>query len=540
MLVDEMDFELRVLCDRRSDFQARFIAVANLKKLAAASPEGVSGKCYRAVVNILDNDLCNGERQGFFLYREAALFFVAIFKAGRPHSEEALATLSRLLKNTGGPVQRAVAESLGSLAVSLPTPTVIELTKPATIPRITFARLLEREQGLARDAVRFYGRSAVFPSRAGDAMLVLKFARNRSDCDNLAREAAWMQHLNHGEFDFAVRFDIPQPITMDGQQVFQIDEIPSSCIPPALADRQPAFAMAYRANGDYFTYPNEPAGPDRNLAAGLPGIIYRNAFLLGHLTGCGLVHTAPIPLFHNRMQQTRRDDHGLYDWPLAGRLDRWLDSCSYPNIGATGIRDFEHFETHLHAGRSLYWHIGIQMVSLLLVIGSCFRNREKGLAGWDEQGRPIDARCLFDRPMLQNMLRMAFAGYYQGFVGSVYDDELPFDLERLAGRMIEEMGVDTHMEEVLRRHDQQQMSDDHFAAFLLEHGFTSNDVSAARRGQRDIVVRTGPHLGGFNEGISLVELIEAAAAISATCIVERYRKELRRKDWLKGCVNRRQ
>ena len=533
MFVDEMNFELRVLLDGRSDFQARYIAVANLKNLAVTAPESVSAECYHIVAGILDNELCNGERQGFFLYREAALFFIAIFTNGQTRSEQALDTLTRLLKIATGSVQRAVAETLGSLAVTIPTPTVI-VTESAIIPCITFTRLMEQEQGLAGAAVRFYGRSAVIPTRAGDDILVLKFARNRSDRHNLAREAVWMQHLNHGGYDFAVRFDIPRPVTIEGKQVLQVEGIPAVCIPPALADQQPRFAMAYRAHGDYFTYPNEPAGPDRNLCAGLPEIIYRNGFLLGHLAGSGLVHTAPIPLFHNRMQHTRRDDHGLYDWPLAGRLDRWLESCSYPNIGVTGIRDFEHFETLMHAGQSLYWHIGIHMVSLLLVIGSCFRNREKGLTGCDEQGRPIDARCLFDRLLLKDMVHKTFAGYYHGFVGSAYDDELPFDLERLAGRMIEEMGVDNHMEEILRRHDQQHMSDDSFEAFLLEHSFSCSEVRAARRGQQDIVVHTGPHLGGFNEGITLVELIEAAAASSATFIVGRYRKGLRHKDWTKG------
>jgi hypothetical protein len=525
MITDQMDFELRVLLDSRSDFQARYIAVANLKNLAATAPESVSGKCYRTVGNILDNELCNGERQGYFLYREAALFFSALFTAGRIRSEQSLAFLGRLLKDAGGPVQRAVAETLGSLAVSIPTPPAIEYADSAPIPRIAFTGLMEQEQGCVRGAVRFYGRSAVIRTRTGDGLLVLKFAKNRGDCENLAREALWMQHFDCADYDFIVRFDIPRPITVAGQPVFQVDGIPPSCIPPALAERQPAIAMAYRAHGDYFTYPNEPAGPGRNLVAGLPEIIYRNAFLLGHLTGCGLVHTAPIPLFHNRMQQTRRDDHGLYDWSLAGRLDRWLDSCSYPNIGATGIRDFEHFETLPSAGRSLYWYIGIHMVSLLLVIGSCFRNREQGLAGWDERNHPVDARCLFDRPLLQDMVRKTFAAYYQGFVGSDYDDELPFDLKRLTVRMIEEMGVDTYMEEVLRRHDQLQMSAACFEDFLLEHGFSKSDILAAQPGQHDIVVHTGPHLGGFNEGISLVELIEAAAAASATCIVGRYRKE---------------
>jgi len=523
MNADEMDFELRVLSDSRSDFQARYIAVANLKNLAITAPESISGECYRDVASILDKELCNGERQAFFFYREAALFFLAIFSSGKSRSEQALNTLNQLLRNAGGPVQLAVAETLGSLAVSLPSPNV-RCEEPAIIPRITFVRLLDQASGLAiGDAVRFYGRSAAVSSRAGDGLLVLKFARNRSDCCNLAREAAWMEHLNNEAYDLSVRFDIPQPLTMDGNQVYQVDNIPLSCIPPALRDRQQQFVMVYRAHGDYFTYPNEPGGD--GLPEDLPEITGRNGFLLGRLMASGLVHTAPIPLFHNRMQQERRDDQGLYDWTLAGRLDRWLESCAYPNIGITGIRDFEHIESLQDTGQSLYWHIGAHMVSLLLVIGSCFRNRDTGLTGWDEQGDPVDARRLFDGLLLKETVRKTLAGYYHGFVGSGYEDDLPFDLERLAGRMIEEMGVDTHMEEVLRQYDQQQMSGDQFAAFLFEHNFTERDERAAQRGEQDIIVHTGPHLGGFNQGISLIELIEAAAASSATCIVGRYSKE---------------
>jgi hypothetical protein len=430
-----------------------------------------------------------------------------------------------MLKKARGPVQRAVAESLGSLAVSIPTPTLV-VSEPTTISCIPFSRFLEKQPALADAAVRFYGRSAVVSTRTGDEMLVLKFARNRSDCHNLTREAAWMQHLSNSDYRFPVRFDIPRPMAMEGKAVFQVDGLPTSLIPPPLKNQGQWFVMTYRAPGDYFTYPNESVVYDRP-AIGLSETMRRNAFLLGRLMGYGLVHTAPIPLFHNRMQQTRRDDHGLYDWPLAGRLDRWLESCSYPNIGVTGIRDFEHFEILRHAGQTLYWHVGSHMVSLLLVIGSIFRNREKGLAGFDEQGRPVDARRLFDHHMVKEMVCTVFVAYYQGFVGADFDDALPFDPERLANRMIEEMGVDNHMEEILRRDDQRHMSDDSFAAFLHTHGFSSREVRTARRGRHDIVIHTGPHLGGFNQGISLIELIEAAAASSATCIVGRYRKEMR-------------
>ena len=44
----------------------------------------------------------------------------------------------------------------------------------------------------------------------------------------------------------------------------------------------------------------------------------------------------PIPLFHNRTQRLRRDDQGRYQWFRAGRLDQWLDSCAFPNLGLSG------------------------------------------------------------------------------------------------------------------------------------------------------------------------------------------------------------
>jgi len=37
------------------------------------------------------------------------------------------------------------------------------------------------------------------------------------------------------------------------------------------------------------------------------------------MTVKGIAHTALIPLFHNRVQQRRRNDHGAYLWEHAGR-----------------------------------------------------------------------------------------------------------------------------------------------------------------------------------------------------------------------------
>jgi hypothetical protein len=43
-----------------------------------------------------------------------------------------------------------------------------------------------------------------------------------------------------------------------------------------------------------------------------------------------------------------------------------------------------------------------------------------------------------------------------------------------------------------------------------------------KRGQRDILISSGPHLGDFNRQISLPELVESAAAMAAVCIAGQY------------------
>jgi hypothetical protein len=89
--------------------------------------------------------------------------------------------------------------------------------------------------------------------------------------------------------------------------------------------------------------------------------------------------------------------------------------------------------------------------------------------------------------------------------------------------MIEAMGVDRHMEEVLRVADQMEMSDESFKAFLKSRGYSEDDIKVLKKGVEDVTVYTGPHLGGFNERISIPELTESVGAMSALCIAGRYR-----------------
>jgi len=225
------------------------------------------------------------------------------------------------------------------------------------------------------------------------------------------------------------------------------------------------------------------------------------------------------------VQGLRRPDHGLYEWQRAGRLDRWLDSCRYPNFGVTGIRDFEHLIPFRGLSRNLYRHIGEHLLSLFLVTGSFFRNKDREKIGIDSEGRHVDARDLFDRPFLREIIQGIFLNYYSGFVGVEFSGELPFDFDKFTERMIDEMGVDRHMEEILRVVDQAEMTDEEFMSFLEERGYTEKEVKGFQKGEEDIIMCTGPHLGGFNQRISLPELIETVGSMSALCIFGRYWRE---------------
>jgi hypothetical protein len=94
--------------------------------------------------------------------------------------------------------------------------------------------------------------------------------------------------------------------------------------------------------------------------------------------------------------------------------------------------------------------------------------------------------------------------------------------------MIEEMGVDRYMEEVFRITDQIEMTDDEYRSFLREKKIFddhNNQITLPERGTIDIIIHSGPHLGGFSEAISLPELIDADRVMSALCIAGKYWKK---------------
>jgi hypothetical protein len=281
-------------------------------------------------------------------------------------------------------------------------------------------------------------------------------------------------------------------------------------------------AIGFTVHPDYFVYPNPLPDEDIIDRNNFMEVMNRNAFLLGKLASMGMVHTAPVPLFHNRLQRHRRCDGGYYEWPRAGRLDRWLMSCRYPNLGKSGIRDFEHLEAISGASSRFYRFVGNHLISIILIGASYFRNHDPDRTGFTEKGLPVDVRHLFCADLMQKLIEDSFNAYYEGFTGRKNGDRLPVDFDNFVLRLIDEFGVDRYMEEIFRVADQQDMSDVEFNEFLLERGVSRNTVEGLSRGLEDITIFTGPHLGGFNQRISLPELIHFTETAAAYCICDRY------------------
>ena len=508
----------QALVDDRFDFIAKYHAVTDLRDLARKSPRLLDDGTISALERLIRSDRFSGVRQGYFLFREAAMVLRDTIRAPARNGMDTLAmeALERLVRDTRGNAHRGAAEALGSLPVDIrgPRPPLAQCPSP---PAITWQDLLIANDLRLTGAPRYVGRSLVADTAQPDRVLVLKLARSGDSIDGLGSEIRWMQSLRQPRYAMDRRFHVPRPLTVGGRPVFRITGIPLAL--PNRVPRQPrTLAIAFVAHRDYFIYPNDGDTDSGEVRE----ILGRNAYLMGRLTARGIIHDAPIPLFHNRTQRMRRDDQGRYQWFRAGRLDRWLDSCAFPNLGRSGLRDFEHLIAFAGESRQLYRHIGSHFLSLLLVAGSCFRSQDISRRGRDANGDPVDARDLFDGPMLATMIRDIFENYYEGFTGNPTSPPLPVDLDRLVARMIAEMGVDRHMTERLRRIDQTEMTDAQFRDVLTQRGVDEAEAGNCIRGEKDILIVSGPHLGDFNRQISVPELIEAVAAMSAACVAGRF------------------
>ena len=506
-------------------FAATYMALGDLSDLLKRYPAVAVSDTISACRQVLEAPDFASQTQAFFLYKRAAeaLSCVITGTKGTGIGVRALETVEAILGTTQGHPHRASAEAIGSLPLSVAHPE-IGAGDSAVFPCARWRDVLQQAGADPAQASRVLGRTVVVEMPPRDEVLAVKLALNEDTAKAAVTEALWMERLTAVAATFPVRFDVPRPIPVRGSPVFRLDTVPSVRFHRDL-NRLPVWAIAFVAHRDYFAYPNDhcPGGlPNPRM---LKEVIFRNAWLLARLAALGMVHTAPIPLFHNRVQRGRRPDQGLYEWERGGRLDRWLESCRYPNFGSTGLRDFEHVVAFRGSTRDLYGHLGAHLLSLFLTAGSYFRHKAPQTRGFDDQGNPVDVRGLFDPSLFAKLVEGVFMSYYEGFTGYPYKGKMPADIERLVSRMIEEMGVDRHMEEVLRVADQTEMSHEAFREFLGRRGYTREAIRRETKGVRDITAYTGPHLGGFNEGISLPELIETVGTMAALCIAGRYRSE---------------
>jgi hypothetical protein len=505
------------------DFTAKYFAVYELRNIAEKHPEIIRDTTILMLEELIKHRGFTRQRQGFFLFRETANTLSTLIQTCKDVriAENILAAFKRILASVSSHAHRAASEALGSLPVPVHGPCLPDL-KMDRIFSTTLQKVLEKTMTSPACSPVFLGRSLVIPCAKTKRLLVLKLARHSDTPESLAKEILWMDHLRSSKNRFSCRFDIPETVFIGNSPVFRLQTLP---VNTAERLHPKKYAIAFSAHQDYFTYPNEPGQAKLWSKEKFKEVIFRNAGLAGKLAAEGVIHSSLIPLFHNRVQRGRRRDHGLYEWFRAGRLDQWLRSCDHPNLGPTGLRDFEHFSAFTDNGLVLYRHMGAQLLSFFLLAGSYFRNKNEKQVGFDQNGKPLDVRFLFDKDLLEEIICGIFQNYYFGFTGVCYYGSFPFNTGQLAMRMIDEMGVDRHMEEILRVADQNEMSEEEFQAFLAQRGFSDIQIKRFKKGEKEIVIHSGPHLGGFNERISIPELIEAVAAMAGMCIGGKFWRE---------------
>ncbi len=474
-------------------YNALFLAAGALENACEETPESLTRQGVQLLLATLADPQFETQRTSFFFYSRFAQILTSTAKQLGPHhpiSRTALQGLSSLVAHATGNRHLALCHATGLLAPQTAPPP--PLPAKTTVP-CSCAELLNLVEFPPQTLPTFAGRSLLYAHQ--EKILVIKCARPGEDPKGLASEWHWMKILGNR---LARERHIPTPVA---HPLLRMTGLPEGAASET--------GIAFLTTAAYFTYPNEPLAPINTDQA--VHVIGNAAYLFGHLAAHGILHTAPVPLFHNRVQTDRREDDGVYLWQKGGRLDRWLASCRYPNFGLSGLRDFEHIKTAPEMStHEFYRTMGNQILSLLLVAGSHFRS-----LGGPSPASKDDHRHLFDIAKLNAMLTAIMNNYYRGYTGNGKDFPHEAGRTNLAVRMVEEMGQDTHMEEVLRTRDQQEMGEKAFRQFLIDREYTQEEAQKMPRGTADIVLFTGPHLGHFNGKISCPELIEFTATLAS-------------------------
>jgi len=509
----------QTLFDGTCGFSGSFMAVKHLRYHIDDDPDSTTTDTIDALLGLIRSLRFDHKKQVFFLLEEAADALITLsLSADTATCTTIISGLQQILSRACGPRVRAVGNALGRLPVRLASAPV-NIPAPGQPCPVSLAFLVKAFGVPASGPWVWQGRSLILPLETG-GLGVLKFASSRQNLGELIREHYFQGLLARRYTVDPKTWQIPRPVTVDGSSaLYQVSDPLPSGAPPGLYR---GTCIAYTAPRTYFEYPNQRVS--FNAWDRIHQIFFNTAHTLGQLTATGLFHTALIPLFHNRVQQHRRRDRGRYLWEHGGRLDQWLDSCEYPNFSLSGLRDFEHLEPAA-SSKALRHYIGEHILSFILVAGSCFRSQDPDRRGWDSNGRPADTRDLFDAKGFAALIEGVCTHYFSAFsdfaLPLVFKNHIP----ALVADLIQAMGLDRDMHERLRIQDQERMGQIPYEIFLKQRGLTP----APPRGEADILLTTGPHLGGFNRTISVPGLVDFLYHFSSLCISYCFAKENRLK-----------
>jgi len=251
------------------------------------------------------------------------------------------------------------------------------------------------------------GRTLIAPTEEG--FLALKLCLDYGDREKLLFEARLQKYLR----GIALSSTLPRPLG----ELFKIEGLPRNI----LGDINPkdSHAICYIASRDYLTYLNDPRISLEDLKRSFSSC----AKDLARLSREGMILTSLIPLFHRKGLAAH--DCIAYRWhrKVAGRMERWLESCRYPNLRLSGLADFEHIELHMEIpSDELQFRIGEHLLSMSLVLGSYFRHKGK-----------------FDQRAMKSIIRGSFLDYYCTLTAMPSRLDEVIDWDDLASRMIEEM-----------------------------------------------------------------------------------------------------
>ncbi|MCG8551823.1 MAG: SidJ-related pseudokinase [Desulfobacterales bacterium] len=500
--------EEQLLINHRLDFSAAYMGIKYIGGHAADYPLTVTRHTLDALFSVFKTAGFKKAKQAFFLYHEAACTLVDMGKARQNDiTRPIVPKLVSLLMKSSGNKLRALSQALGQLAENRPVSNMPSF--PNIIPLDTDISCLAENltlpgQGFPTDTQwAWKGRSLIL--RAKEKIIgVIKFATTKDNINEIYQEAIWMDWFSINSLEFENH--VPKPVCIQDRYLFKItDKLPEGG-PKTISE---PVCIAFIPCPGYYEYPNLKGTDLEHIKLSF----FKSALALGQLSSQGIFHTALIPLFHNRVQQERRNDNGRYLWEHAGRLDQWLDSSRFPNFAASGLRDFEHIACRAKP-LDLEHYTGEYLLSFILVAGACFRNKAPHRRGTDDSRPYVDTRDLFCPDLFESLLTGVCKHYFKGLTKSDTFDPAPFNIPALIERLIEKMGIDAHMQELLRVQDQLAMDDDQFKQFLRERGATAIPA----KGEKEIMLFTGPHLGEFNQVISVPELIEFLFKFSAFCV----------------------